>query len=61
MLLPPLHQAGFQRALEVTHAHLTPAAFDAAHTQAVGLTMQRIVASALRAPVQADGGQPQPH
>jgi tetratricopeptide (TPR) repeat protein len=61
VLLPPLHQAGFQRALDVTHAHLTPADFDAAHTRAADLTMQQIVASALQAPVQADGGHPQPH
>jgi predicted ATPase/transcriptional regulator with XRE-family HTH domain len=61
VFLPPVHQAGFRRALEMTRARLTPAAFHAAHARAADLTMQQIVASALQAPVQADGGQSQPH
>jgi tetratricopeptide (TPR) repeat protein len=49
VFLPPVHQAGFLQALDMTRGRLTPAAFDAAHARAADLTMQQIIASALQA------------
>ena len=49
VFLPPVHQAGFLQALDITQGRLTPAAFDAAHARAADLTMQQIIASALQA------------
>jgi predicted ATPase len=45
VFLPPVHPAGYQRALEAARAHLTRAAFDAARARAAGQPPPQIMAA----------------
>jgi hypothetical protein len=47
VFLPPVHPAGYRRALEVVRASLTPEEFEAVHAQLAGLPPPQIVAAAL--------------
>ncbi len=45
VFLPPVHPAGYQRALDAGRDHLTPAAFDAARARAASKAPPQIIAA----------------